>query len=75
MARIIIDVRYGVDAATATALVAKVLQEGKISIASDVPHYCWATRFKVGSDDVMVYTRRKKPYQKSDSFIVYKDER
>ena len=67
MGRIIIDYDDTISDNEAIHRVATVVADGKISESNNVPHYCWATSF---SDGVVVWTRRKKSYQKSDSFCV-----
>jgi DNA primase len=49
--------------------VALVVDQGRVSEALGMKHYCWLTAFK---DGIAVYTRRKKRNQKSDSFLVGK---
>jgi hypothetical protein len=69
--RIIIDVDLEtVSVYDAVAAVVAVIAMGKISkTTKDVEHYCWHSTMK---DGIEVSVRRKKPGQKSDSFIVYR---
>jgi len=46
---------------------AEAVEEGYVSEAAGVPHYCWGTVFKDGRK---VFTHRKKKGQRSDSFVV-----
>lgn len=70
MARIIVDYPDDMKAHEACYYVLQATKDGKVSVAAGVPHFCWGTRFQNG---VMVATRRKKPNQKSDSFLVYRE--
>ena len=45
MRRIIINYDENVGLNVALVRVLKVIEEGKISEACGVPHYCWCTRF------------------------------
>lgn len=67
MGRIIIDYPESLPPALAVLRVYQVIQQGKMSEASGVPHYCWHTVFV---DSTAVTTRRKKREQVSDSFLV-----
>lgn len=74
MGRIIIDFPNGVTPQEAMRLVSQVVAGGKVSQASDIPHYCWATVEHQKDYDLTVWTRRKKKGQKSDSFRIFRDK-
>jgi len=67
--RIIVDFPENLPPDLALKMVEYAVGEGKISIASGVPHYCWVISFSSGW---MVHARRKKKGQTSDSFMVRK---
>ena len=71
MKKIIIEFDESMSAGAALARVRVVVQRGKISEAAGVLHYCWHTSF---NDGTHVLTRRKKRGQKSDSFVVMKEQ-
>ncbi len=73
MPRLIINYPDDMDALTALSHVRWVVSQGLISKSGDVPHYCWAT--VSDKESIAVYTRRKKPGQKSDSLLVVRTDK
>ena len=65
--RIIIDFDSSIEPAEALAKVLLVVENGFVSEAAGVPHYCWGTVFKDGRK---VFARQKKKGQRSNSFRV-----
>lgn len=63
--KVIIDI-YGVEPALAVLAVTKVIEDGRVSEARGIKHYCWITKFA----GITVYTRDKKTKTSADSFIV-----
>ena len=74
MPRLIIDYPASMEPEEACAYVGTVVKEGKVSESANIPHYCWVTVFSHSRNNkVVVEARRKKPYQKSDSFRLTKE--
>jgi hypothetical protein len=72
--RIIVEIRDDIPDDVALRIVTRVVELGRISKGvRDQDHYCWATTFAVGDDEIVVYTREKYKTQ-ADSFIVAKNK-
>jgi hypothetical protein len=70
MARLIITYPDDMKAQDALCFVSFHVQEGRVSKAGGIQHFCWSTLFRV--DGIMCHTRRKKVGQTSDSIDVYR---
>jgi len=67
--RIIINIQGKISEEDAIRHVSQVIQEGRVSEAGGVKHYCWMTTW---SNGIRVATNRKNKGQKSDSFVIWK---
>lgn len=66
MGKVYIDIRDGIDHATAVDRVARVMSKGRIS--DNNTKYCYVTTWE---DGILVYTRERR---KSDCFVVLMDK-
>ena len=67
--RINIQIRDDIDPARAVALVARVMEMGRVS--GEGKYFCCVTSF---TDGTVVYTRGPGKAVNSDSFVVYKEK-
>ena len=68
--KIYIDIRHNIKPELALDLVARVINEGKISKGEGGKmYYCWLTVFDTPDGEIAVSTRQ---YRKNDCFIVWK---
>ena len=66
-----IDIRDNINPCVALELVNRVVVHGKVSKSNDGKmYYCWVTKFDIGYDTIVVYTRENR---KDDCFVVYKE--
>lgn len=68
--RINIDIRDNIEQGLALRLVARVIEDGKISRGENGKmYYCWLTVFDTPDGEIAVSTRQ---YRKNDCFVVLK---